>query len=217
MKMSGSGVMIRSDPSNETDMAVGHRIRQLRKARGQSLHQVAGAAGISAGFLSQVERGLSSASVRLLASIAAALEASIGDIFPVHDQGFDSGGVVARVMDQEKMEFPATGIVKRLVTPFDEHPRLDIYLIDILPGGRSGDAPHAHSGEEAGVVMEGGLELRVDRHKYVLGEGDSFRFRSSASHQFLNAGDKITRVVWVNLRTENEKPDFELFREEELN
>jgi quercetin dioxygenase-like cupin family protein len=156
--------------------------------------------GLSAGFLSQVERGLSSASVRALARIADALGAVISDIFPA-DSALESGSqIVARVKDRKRIDFAATGVVKELVTPFPHTPRLDIYIITLEPGGRSGDQPYAHEGEEAGLVLEGGIELVVEGRKFILGEGDSFRFKSSRPHHFCNAGDRPARALWVNFR-----------------
>ncbi len=187
---------------HETDALVGERIRGLRKARGLSLKEVATASGLSAGFLSQIERGLSSASVRALARIADALKVMISDIFPT-DEGFEGNGqVVARVKDRKRIELAQTGVTKELLTPFRHVPRLDIYLMTLEPGGRSSDQPYSHDGEEAGVVLEGGLELIVDGRKYVLGTGDTFRFKSSRPHQFSNAGDMVTRAMWVNFREE---------------
>lgn len=185
---------------NETDRLVGERIRGLRKARGLSLKDIAQSADLSAGFLSQIERGLSSASVRALARIADSLGVMISDIFP-SDEGFDGvNQIVARTKDRKRIDLAQTGVTKELLTPFPNTPRLDIYMMTLEPGGRSGDEPYSHDGEEAGLVMEGGLELVVDGRKYVLGEGDSFRFKSSRPHQFSNAGDRVARALWVNFR-----------------
>lgn len=185
---------------HQTDVLVGERIRALRKARGLSLKEVSLQAGLSAGFLSQVERGLSSASVRALARLADALGVGISDVFP-SDEGFDGANhIVARVKDRKRIDFAQTGVTKELLTPFAHLPRLDIYMMTLEPGGRSGDEPYSHDGAEAGLVLEGGLELVVDGRKYILGEGDSFRFNSARPHQFSNAGDRVARALWVNFR-----------------
>lgn len=185
---------------HKTDIAVGNRVRQLRKMRGRSLKELAERAGLSTGFLSQIERGLSSVSVRALARIAEALGVGIADVFPTELDRDDALRVVARVDERKLIELAATGAVKELITPFSQVPRLDIYIITLEPGGRSGDDAYAHSGEEAGFVLEGGLELIVDGKKFILGEGDSFRFNSNRPHQFRNAGERTAKVLWVNYR-----------------
>ena len=202
MQYSQADVGTAAPGQHDTDVLVGERIRGLRKARGFSLKDLSQRAGLSPGFLSQVERGLSSASVRALARIADALGAVISDIFPVDESLDSSSQIVARVKDRKRIDFAVTGVTKELVTPFPHSPRLDIYIITLEPGGRSGDEPYAHDGEEAGVVLEGGIELVVEGRKFILGEGDSFRFKSSRPHQFCNAGDRLARALWVNFREE---------------
>src|SRR3954467_15834989 len=63
------------------DAVLGRRVRHLRKARGLSLKQVATRSGISIGLLSQIERGRSSPSVRVLASLADSLAVGLGSLF----------------------------------------------------------------------------------------------------------------------------------------
>ena len=59
------------------DVAVGQRIRDLRRARAMSLEAVAARTELSIGFLSQIERGLSSPSLRVLATLADVLGVGI--------------------------------------------------------------------------------------------------------------------------------------------
>jgi transcriptional regulator with XRE-family HTH domain len=184
-----------------TDTSVGGLIRHLRKARGLSLKEVAEQAKLSVGFISQVERGLSSPSLKVLAGLADALDVSIADfIAGAVDSAENGTQVVARVRDRVKMNFGKSGIVKELLTPFDASPRLDLYMMHLEPGAGAGDEPYVHQGIEAGLVLEGGFELEVDGRKHILGEGDSCGFSSSRPHRFRNAGRRKTRVIWVNYR-----------------
>src|SRR6478735_4717643 len=82
--------------------ALGERIRHLRKARGKSLKEAAVEAGLSVSFLSQIERGLSSASVRTLARLADALEVGIGELFgPTEDENDNHHRIVARASEHK--------------------------------------------------------------------------------------------------------------------
>lgn len=188
------------DSQNDTDVVIGERIRALRKARNRSLKDTAARSGLSIGFLSQIERGLSSVSIRALARIADALDASIADIFPRDGTMDEFNHIVARLKDRKSIDLPSTGMVKEHLTPFNQSPRLDIYILTLEPGGSSGDSPYVHEGAEAGFVLEGGLELIVEGRKHILGEGDSFRFNSHRPHHFCNAGNRTAKVVWVNFQ-----------------
>ncbi len=187
-------------PPDQTDLLVGSRIRNLRKARGRSLKEVALRAGLSGSFLSQLERGISSGSIRILARLADALDVGIAEIFPIAEAEIEGPTLVARTADRKRIDFGDTGMSKELLTPFNKSPRLDIYIISIEPGGTTGDKPYVHQGEEAGYVLEGGIELVVDGQKSILGEGDSFRFSSTHPHQYRNAGVRRAKAVWINYR-----------------
>ena len=63
------------------DVAVGQRIRDLRRTRAMSLEAVAARTELSIGFLSQIERGLSSPSLRVLATLADVLGVGIAGLF----------------------------------------------------------------------------------------------------------------------------------------
>jgi transcriptional regulator with XRE-family HTH domain len=181
--------------------SIGGRLRRLRKARGLSLRVLSDAADLSIGFVSQIERGLSTPSVRALSRLADALGVGIGELFPAEDGALDGEArIVARAGQQPEIDIVPDGIVKRWLTPFGRVPRLDIYMMELAPDASSGDRPYVHEGEEAGLVLDGGLELYVDDHRWVLGPGDSFRFASGRPHRFVNAGPRPARVLWVNYR-----------------
>lgn len=183
-----------------TDFAVGERIRHLRLARGVSLKYLAERAGLSIALISQIERGVSSASVRVLARLADGLNVAIADLFEPPLDEADDDRIVARAKERRRIDLKVTGIVKEWLTPFARTPRLDLYMMTLEPDGSSGDDSFAHEGEEAGFVLEGGIELFVDGRKFVLGEGDSFRFASGRQHRYRNAGRTTAKVIWVLYR-----------------
>ena len=55
----------------------------------------------------------------------------------------------------------------------------------------------SHSGEEAGVVIRGRLELWVDGRTVTLEAGDSFGFKSELPHRYRNPGPDETEVIWA--------------------
>ncbi|WP_292898457.1 MULTISPECIES: helix-turn-helix domain-containing protein [unclassified Nitratireductor] len=186
--------------ARSTDHIVGERIRHLRQARSMSIKELASGAGLSIALISQIERGISSASVRVLAKLADGLDVAISDLFEPALEDAVSDRIVARVHERRHIDLNRTGIHKELLTPFARQPRLDLYMMTIEPHGSSSDEPFVHQGEEAGVVLEGGIELYVDGKRYILGEGDSFRFASDRPHRYLNAGSKTARVIWALYR-----------------
>lgn len=182
------------------DQEVGHRLRDLRRARELSLETVAARTDLSIGFLSQIERGLSSPSLRVLATLADVLGVGIAALFGARptDDGA-SGGVVTRQAERAELQLWRSGVSKQLLSPAGTDSRLNLFLVHMEPGGSTGDELYTHDGEEAGLVLEGEMTLTVEAETWSLKTGDSFRFASRRPHRFSNPADDARAVVlWVN-------------------
>lgn len=175
---------------------IGREIRSLRKVRGMSLEELGGLTDKSVGYLSQIERGLSHPSISALQAISSALGVQIGWFFPQGEAGDPTDrGVVVRHTTRRRLSFES-GVTDYLLSP-NLSGALELLLSEFAPGASNGDAPYTHAGEEAGLVLSGTLELWVDDDHFLLSPGDSFSFRSTKPHRYLNPGNEITRVVWV--------------------
>lgn len=176
-------------------MDIGEKIRQLRKSRRVTLKDLAERTSLSIGYLSQVERNLSSPSVNVLRDIAIALDVNISWFFEVPEKS-QSGEerFIVRESDRRRLRF-RSGITDSLLTP-DLNGQIELLLSRFEPGASSGEEPYTHIGEEAGVVMAGQLELWIDGERFLLSEGDSFNFPSSAPHRYRNPGETESVVIW---------------------
>ena len=179
------------------DTVVGRRLRALRKQKKMSLQTLAAETGLSIGYISQIERGISSASVRALAVIADGLGSGFDRIFLPDVAGQPPGDTFAfRVSERRSLGFWRDGIEKELLTP-SEGGTINLYLVHLAPGGCSGEAAYTHSGAEAGFVLDGAFELSVDTMTHTLETGDSFRFQSNRPHRWRNVHQEPCRILWV--------------------
>ncbi len=169
----------------------------LRKERKLSIERLADESGLSVGMLSQLERGLSTPSVRSLRVLGAALGVPISWFFaPAHIEDPAESRYIVRRGSRGALSLTPSGIYKELLTP--EGPGLiEVYELSLKPGGTSGPEFYSHVGEKAGVIMAGSLRLWLDGQPYTLNEGDSFRFPSQIAHRFENQGGGSARVIWV--------------------
>lgn len=183
------------DASDDTSAPIGRRIRELRKAHGLTLQELAGTVGISVSYLSQIERDVSRLPIGVLNRIAGALG--------VHMNWFFHGGtagppeerdVVVRAANRRVLTFAGLGITEELLSPNLAGP-LELLISTIVPGADS--EPYRHDGDEAGLVMAGTLDLWVGEQHYRLEPGDSFSFPSTTPHRCANPGVKPTKVLWV--------------------
>jgi transcriptional regulator with XRE-family HTH domain len=182
------------------DVVVGQRIRELRRTRAMSLEAVAARTDLSIGFLSQIERGLSSPSLRVLATLADVLGVGIAGLFGAKDKvSAVPDAVVTRERQRAKLNLWRTGISKQLLSPAGSEGRLNLFLVQMEPGGSTGDELYTHDGEEAGLVLSGEMKLTVDAKSWILKHGDSFRFASRRPHRFGNPSRNAKAIVlWVN-------------------
>lgn len=177
---------------------LGGLLRQRRRAKGMTLSELSRAASLSVGLLSQIERGISAPSLKSLMQISAALGIPPSWLF---DQGSARNpleqGLVVRRAARRRLDLGSYGVAKELLTP-DLGGELQLYLVEIRPGGHSGPETYTHRGEEAGLVLTGTMELTVAERTVQLYEGDSFRFASSVPHRYTNPGTTPATVVWIN-------------------
>ncbi len=175
------------------ELELGRRIRALREAKTLPLREVAGAAGVSESFLSQVERGVANPSVASLRRIAEALGESVGAFF----HGPATPERVVRAGARRRLVHPQRRWEDVLLTPADAR-HLQIILSTIEPEAGSGDEPYAHgSDEECVILLKGRLEFWVGQERYDLEEGDALLFESGTPHRNHNPGPAKAEVLWV--------------------
>ena len=106
-----------SAPDVQAEVDVGERLRALRRSRRATLRTIAERSGLSESFLSQVERGRSSASIESLRRVADALGVSMADLF--EPDGLP-GPRVLRRDERPALSFGVLG-KKLLLTPRPLH------------------------------------------------------------------------------------------------
>jgi transcriptional regulator with XRE-family HTH domain len=179
----------------DADEPIGARIRELRKAHGRTLADVAAAVGISVSYLSQIERDVSRLPIGVLKQIADTLGVHMHWFFHSGQQGpVEERDVIVRAANRRNLTFTGLGITEELLSPNLAGP-LELLISTIHPGADS--EYYAHDGAEAGVVIEGTLQLWVGERHFQLGVGDSFAFTSTEAHRCANDGSSPVRVLWV--------------------
>jgi transcriptional regulator with XRE-family HTH domain len=171
---------------------IGARLRAARRRRELSLTQLAGLTGLTKGFLSQVERDLTSPSVGSLVRLCDALGIGAGDLLDA------SPGPVVRAADRPVVGLGGEGVTEFRLTPAGER-RLLVLQSDIAPAGGSGDEPYGLASDAEFVhVLAGLFDIEVAGVRYRLAAGDSLTLDASAPHRWSNpSGACPARVLWV--------------------
>ncbi|MBC8241980.1 MAG: cupin domain-containing protein [Alphaproteobacteria bacterium] len=182
--------------ANDVSEVVGEEIRHLRKAHNTKLSELSETTGLSVGYLSQIERGISSPSVKALHSISQALGVTISWFFRDTDmENTAECQFIVRAGRRRKLQF-AGGITDELLSP-NLGREMELIRATFLPGANTGEDPLTHRGEETGIIVSGTLELWLGHDHFVLEEGDSFAFPSDTPHRFRNSDDAEAVVIWA--------------------
>ena len=179
--------------NGDAQTGLGERLRAIRLLRRRTLKEVAGAAGFSESFLSQLERGRSSASIASLQRLAAALGVEVSDLFATE------GLARPRVLRHGARQLVAWGKLgrKALLTPKPFH-ALEVVAAQFDPGGSTGDEPYTHGdSEELLLVVAGRVHVQLGTQIHELETGDSVNYQSSTPHRVSNPGDATAEVVFV--------------------
>jgi transcriptional regulator with XRE-family HTH domain len=194
-------VSLENDSTDEM-LTLGSRIRQFREEEGLSLRKLATLTGLSIGFLSQVERGLSSLALTSLRAVATALGRPLVDFFA------EEAEAEPDAVDDDAVVFTLTRAAdhsRRLVSGgrhFDLLSSrvpglvLEPMLVYIEPTGVL-EPMTAHAGEEFAYVLSGALEYEVAGTTHTLAPGDSLYLRSNTPHRMFNVGTETAVVVSV--------------------
>jgi len=170
---------------------LGFRVQSARQERGLTLRDLGAQTGLSASFLSQVERELVAPSLASLKQIATALGVRVADLLAEQSAG---DGVVVRRADRQTWQLERVRYAQ--LAPGEER-TMQPQLVTFEPGGNLGSHPVSHAGEEFGFVLRGRVECSVGDDVYVLEEGDSVYFDAQRPHRTRNAdsGDSAYLLV----------------------
>lgn len=176
----------------ETSLKIGEKIRRLRKANNLTLEELANRTYLTKGFLSQLERDLTSPSIATLKGILDVLGEELADFFRdvKHERVlFDRKARVLSSASTEEMKV-------EVLVPSAQSRIMDPVLVSLEPGSDTEIQP-PHEGEEFGFLLQGKVTLWVDKVPYRMRKGDCFYFSSDREHRLQNTGKVVARILWI--------------------
>lgn len=172
-------------------MKIGERIRSLREMSDLTQEELAERAGLTKGFISQIERDLTSISLDSLAQILKALDENISDFF----REASEEKIVYR--EKDKVLIEKEKIEKfELLVPGSTNRRLEPILLT-LRKGQATPKERPHDGEEFGYVLQGRVSLRFGREVLKLKKGECFYFSAEKEHWLQNTSSRSAAILWI--------------------
>ncbi|WP_152395874.1 helix-turn-helix domain-containing protein [Paenibacillus guangzhouensis] len=177
-------------------MNIGMEIKKLRTEKGITLKELSEKSELSVGFLSQLERGLTTIAVDSLEKLADILEVHLTYFF---DYPLKKKDMVLRSYEQEIMDSAEGGFIKYSLSTDLENKQLVPRLIEILPQRRDEEIlSYKHEGEEFIYVLEGILTVYINGTRHEVYPGDSVHMDSNIDHNWANYTNKKVKLIAVN-------------------
>jgi transcriptional regulator with XRE-family HTH domain len=185
------------DETRDVVLSIGRRLRSARQERGLTLQHVAKSSGLTAAFISQLERGDTSASVSSLVKIAAALGIEVTSLFE------KPSSTLVRHSERVPSMLGGEGLVDYVLTPGGEK-RAQVIETHLDPGGNADKELYTRGGDLlVCVVQSGTLEMRIEDERILLRAGDAITLDPKIPHTWSNPSRRNrTRVLWVDVPAE---------------
>lgn len=170
----------------------GAQLKELRIRKGYSQRALASKAGVTSGFISQVERNKVNPSISTLRRLLDALGMTMAEFFtsslPTSSQVF--------FREDEMVNVGNSDVIYWLVGANRRNRKMNLVREAYPAHADTGEL--RHTGHEAGFVISGRIELTVADEVEILEAGDGYYFESRIPHRFRNPDDQPCHIVSVN-------------------
>ena len=191
---------IMEDTASDLNQRIAGRVRELRASHALSPDALAGKSGVSRSMISLIERGESSPTAVVLEKLAAGLGVMLASLFDAPATATRApSGPVARREDQPQWQDPASGYLRRNVSPPGVPQPMQIVEVHFPPRGRVAF--------ETGVrdmrvhqqvwVLEGAIDITLGVERHRLREGDCLAMQLDRPIMFHNPTRKPARYAVV--------------------
>ena len=172
-------------------MDIGNKLKELRVLKGLTQEELADRSELSKGFISQLERNLTSPSITTLMDILQCLGTSIGEFF---NEAPDEQIVFGKQDYFVKEDTEYKNEIKWFIPNAQKNTIEPIYLTLQAGGSTCPDTPH--EGEEFGYILQGTVSIHLGNKTYKAKKGESFYYTADKTH-FLSSKNGAT-LIWVS-------------------
>ena len=171
-------------------MDIGKKIKELRLQNDLTLEDLASRSELTKGFLSHLERNLTTPSISTLEDILEALGTNLSEFFKEDKEEqivFSTKDFFVDKKEEYKIEW---------IIPNAQKNEMEPILLTLKPHGSSHEMM-SHQGEEFGYVLKGSVTLIRDNKKYKLRATDTFYMNGKKSHYLYNHTNNEALILWV--------------------
>ncbi len=172
---------------------VGKKIKELRTNNNLTLNDLSVKSGLSIGYLSQLERGLTTIAIDTLNNLGEILGVELSYFLENPKQNKD---VVIRSYEKKVFQIDINHFIYYNLSNDTKNKAILPRYIEILPSNSDEEiATYSHEGEEFIYILEGILTLMLDGTQYELFPGDSAHYSSELLHNWTNRTSKSVKFI----------------------
>ena len=189
------------ESKDDLSRRIGSRLKELRKAMGLSMKQLAEATDLSPPLFSRIENGLVMPSIPTLQLISDFLKVDLTYFFKKEEE---RGYVITR-QGSRRMAYARRGSKGKVTYGLEllangmENPFMEPCIVTEFAGPHEDFQLAKHDGQEFIYVLEGRLELTLGEKKFALNKGDAAYFIGEISHGGKSLSRKLSKTLNVHL------------------
>lgn len=173
-------------------MEIGNKLKRLRTAHFLTQEELADRCELTKGYISQLERDLTSPSIATLVDILECLGTDLTKFF--NEETEDK--IVFKENDVFVKETDDNYIINWLI-PNAQKNKMEPILVELGSYSKT-KLETPHEGEEFGFILSGSIVLHYGNERYKVKKGQSFYFKANKDHFIENNGKNICKILWVS-------------------
>jgi transcriptional regulator with XRE-family HTH domain len=187
------------DKASDLDRRIAERVLDLRTSNGLSLAALAQKCGVSRSMISLIERGESSPTATVLEKLATGLGVTLPSLFEAPNASPVASSPLVRREEQQQWRDPASGYVRRSVSPPGVPQPMQIVEVQFPAGQRVTfeNGPRDQVVYQQVWVLEGSIDITLGTERFKLKEGDCLAMQLDRPTLFHNATKKSARYAVV--------------------
>ena len=162
-------------------------LKRIRQSKGMSLDQASEQTGVSKSMLSQIEKGTANPSLGVLGKITSGLRIEFQELIatPLVDSYLVTPEDLVPTKELEGQYTVWTCF------PYEDTRLVEIYRIDIEPGGTYMSGSHGEKTREYITVTEGVLTIECHGHTQTINKDQVYKFETDQAHIYRNEGAEM--------------------------
>lgn len=172
---------------------VAKNIKRLREENKLSLDALAKQSGVSKSMLAQIERGEGNPTLSTLWKISNGMKVPFDALTVRPKAPYE----IVKLSELQPLLEDEGKVKNYSLFPDDENRRFAVYYLELEPGSYWKSEPHLKGTTEFITVFCGRMEIQTEEKLFLVGVGESIRFKADTVHSYRNISEDVTLLHMI--------------------